>query len=221
MAMVRTALRLEAKGNASPAEILCRVNRLASEGIARNMFVTVFLALLDAEKRKLFFSSAGHLPMLLYRAAEKKAFSFNPPGLPLGLALPEGTSFEERIKVEKLILEKGDFFLLYTDGIIDAADERGRRFGLEQLVKLMESSAGLSAEAFIGRLKTELAGFIGETGWGDDVTAVVVKDRAIAAENIIGSSEEGASENRMDTGSLETAAKTADLEVSHIEVEKR
>ena len=221
MAMVRTALRLEAKGNASPAEILCRVNRLASEGIARNMFVTVFLALLDAEKRKLFFSSAGHLPMLLYRAAEKKAFSFNPPGLPLGLALPEGTSFEERIKVEKLILEKGDFFLLYTDGIIDAADDKGRRFGLEQLVKLMESSTGLSAEAFIGRLKTELAGFIGETGWGDDVTAVVVKDRAIAAENIIGSSEEGASENRMDTGSLETAAKTADLEVSHIEVEER
>ncbi|MCI0405809.1 MAG: SpoIIE family protein phosphatase, partial [candidate division Zixibacteria bacterium] len=180
MAMVRTALRLEAEGATSPAEILCRVNRLATEGIARNMFVTIFLALLDLEKRRLFFSSAGHLPMLFYRAAEKKVLRHNPSGLPVGLALPEGTTFEERIRVEELELEKGDFFLLYTDGIVEASDGLGRRFGVERLVPIIENSAGVSAEALIGRLKTELAGFIGPAGWGDDVTALVLKDKAFA-----------------------------------------
>ncbi len=191
MAMVRTALRLEAKGATSPAEILCRVNRLASEGIARNMFVTIFLALLDAKKRKLFFSSAGHLPMLLYRAAEKKISRFNPPGLPVGLALPEGASFEERIRVEEIALEKGDFFLLYTDGIVEAGNGSGQRFGTERLAGLIENSAELSAEALIGRLKTELASFIGPAGWGDDVTALAVKDKVLAAENKKEGLEEG------------------------------
>ncbi|MCI0329986.1 MAG: SpoIIE family protein phosphatase [candidate division Zixibacteria bacterium] len=214
MATVRTALRLEAKGKTSPAEILCRVNRLASEGIARGMFVTVFLALLDAEKRTLFFSSAGHLPMLLYRAEEKKAFSYNPPGLPVGLALPEGASFEERIKTEKIALEKGDFFLLYTDGLVEAADSRGSRFGREQLVRLVEDSAGLSAEALISRLKTELAAFVGGGGWGDDVTAVVVKDKAVAAENIIEGFGNGASENRMGARTVKVETKTADRKYS-------
>jgi hypothetical protein len=35
----------------------------------------------------------------------------------------------------------------------------------------------------VDRLKTELAGFVGPAGWGDDVTTLVVKDKAPAAEN--------------------------------------
>ncbi len=214
MAMVRTALRLEAKTETAPDEILSRVNRLASEGIARNMFVTIFLVLFDTEKRKLFFSSAGHLPMLLYRAAEKKVFRYNPPGLPVGLSLPEGASFEERIKVDELALEKGDFFLLYTDGIVEAADDNGRRFGVDRLVQLIENSAECSAEALIGRLKTELASYAGRAGWADDVTALIVKDKAAAAENITEGFAEGALENRMNIKTTEAEARAEGLEYS-------
>ncbi|HLG93556.1 MAG TPA: SpoIIE family protein phosphatase, partial [candidate division Zixibacteria bacterium] len=214
MAMVRTALRLEAKEKTSPAEILCRVNRLAAEGIARNMFVTIFLALFDTKRRKLFFSSAGHLPMLFYRGTEKKASCYNPPGLPVGLTLPEGTSFEERIKVEKLELEKGDFFLLFTDGIIEAANDSGARFGLERLVRLVETSAELSAGALLDRLKAELAGWAGPAGWADDVTAMVVKDMAVAAENMTEGFEKVASDKKLDTGDLELETKAKGLEYS-------
>jgi sigma-B regulation protein RsbU (phosphoserine phosphatase) len=170
---------------------LCRVNRLATEGIARNMFVTIFLALFDAKRRKLFLSSAGHLPMLVYRAAERKVYRVNPPGLPVGLVLPAGAGFDEKIKVEELTLKKGDFFLLFTDGIVEAADGEGRRFGLERLVQTVEHSAELSAEALMGRLKTELADFVGPSGWGDDVTALVVKDKADKAETKDVGLEEG------------------------------
>lgn len=214
MAMVRTALRLEAKTETSPDEILSRVNRLASEGIARNMFVTIFLVLFDTEKRKLFFSSAGHLPMLLYRAAAKKVIRYNPPGLPVGLALPEGARFEERIKVEELTLEKGDFFLLYTDGIVEAADGNGRRFGVDRLVQLIENSAECSAEALIGRLKTELVNYAGPAGWADDVTALLVKDKVAAAENITEGFVEEALENRMNVKTREVEARASGPEFS-------
>ncbi|HEU4435863.1 MAG TPA: hypothetical protein VFR89_00255, partial [candidate division Zixibacteria bacterium] len=101
-------------------------------------------------------------------------------------------------------------------GIIEAADGNGQRFGAERLVRLVEQSAGLSAEELIGRLKTELAGFIGMAGWGDDVTALVVKDRALFAENIKESLKEGLEEgaNGVNVGTKEPEAQPAGLEVS-------
>lgn len=180
MAMVRTALRLEARGQTSPAEILARVNRLASDGIHRNMFVTCFLVLLDTRSRKLLFSSAGHLPMIYYRAAERKAKLYNPPGLPLGLRLPEAADFERKIGWSELELEKGDFFVLFTDGVTEAADAGRNRFGLERLLALVGESAGLSAPELVEKIKEELSLFAGGKSWSDDVTLLVVKDKVSA-----------------------------------------
>lgn len=202
MAMVRTALRLEARGETSPAEILCRVNRAAIEGIARNMFVTVFLALLDVGARRLCFSSAGHLPMIFYRAKERKGSCHNPPGLPIGLHLPEGVGFEKKLGTDDLVLEPGDFFMLFTDGIVEAADGGQKRYGLDRLIRLAEDFAGCSAEELLERLKTDLAAFAGERGWADDVTALVVKNSTVKAEDIKEPAAEGAGEKEADDRTL-------------------
>jgi len=116
--------------------------------------------------------------------------------------------------MEKLELEKGDFFLLFTDGIIEAANDSGARFGLERLVRLVETSAELSAGALLDRLKAELAGWAGPAGWADDVTAMVVKDMAVAAENMTEGFEKVASDKKLDTGDLELETKAKGLEYS-------
>jgi serine phosphatase RsbU (regulator of sigma subunit)/anti-sigma regulatory factor (Ser/Thr protein kinase) len=212
MAMVRTALRLEARGQSSPAEILARVNRLAAEGIHRNMFVTCFLALLDVRSRRLLFSSAGHLPMIYYRASEKKASLFNPPGLPLGLQLPEAAGFERKIGASELVLQKGDFFVLFTDGVTEASDAGRNCFGLERLTLLVRESAGLSAFDLVEKVKEELSLFARGKNWGDDVTLVVVKDTTIPA-----TASEFGKENRAAEKGLDRKAALAETEeVAHM-----
>jgi len=192
MAMVRTALRLEAKGQTSPAEILCRVNRLAVEGIHKNMFVTIFLALFDTKLRRLSFSSAGHMPMIFYRAKTKKAELFNPAGLPVGLVLPDGSTFEEKIEKQELGLEKGDFFVLFTDGIVEASDSGRNRFGVNRLAELIETSAELSASGLVDRIKSEVARFTGDGNLADDMTVVVIKDKVtLTAQEASVASENG------------------------------
>lgn len=215
MAMVRTALRLEAKGQTSTAEILCRVNRLAVEGIHKNMFVTIFLTLFDTESRRLVFSSAGHLPMIFYRAEAKKAFLFNPPGLPVGLVLPDGTTFEKKIGMQELQLEKGDFFVLFTDGIVEAADSGRNRFGIDRLVKLAEAAAQLSAEELIEQVKSELETFTGGNGRADDVTLVVVKKKVSpASEKPSEALENGAVQKEVDNQPALAENKKETLEYS-------
>jgi len=213
MAMVRTALRLEAKGQTTPAEILCRVNRLAVEGIHKNMFVTIFLALFDTKLRKLSFSSTGHMPMVFYRAKTKKAELFNPAGLPMGLVLPDGSTFEEKIEKQELGLEKGDFFVLFTDGIVEAADSENRRFGVNRLVELIETSAELSASGLVDRIKSEVARFTGDGNWADDMTVVVIKDKiTLTAQEASMASENG--EKGLDSRPFLAENKKEDLEYS-------
>ena len=107
MTMIRTAIRLESRGNRSPVDILTRVNEFVTEDVRKGMFITIFLVVLDTRNRKISFSSAGHNPMMLYRKEEDKTFFLNPKGIPLGINLPEGVSFEDNLRQRKRASQEG------------------------------------------------------------------------------------------------------------------
>ena len=71
MTMIRTALRLEARGNKNPADVLVSVNRFVTDDMKRGMFVTMFYMVLDSRNRIIHYASAGHNPMILYRGSIK------------------------------------------------------------------------------------------------------------------------------------------------------
>ena len=83
MTMIRTALRLEARGNKNPADVLSRVNRFVTDDMRRGMFVTMFYIVLDSRKRIIHYASAGHNPMILYRGSTKQTYFLNPSGFPV------------------------------------------------------------------------------------------------------------------------------------------
>ncbi len=91
MTMIRTALRTEARGVYSAAEVLARVNDFVINDMKKGMFVTVFYAILDSKRRRINYASAGHNPMILYRGATRKTYYLNPHGFPIGIALPGGS----------------------------------------------------------------------------------------------------------------------------------
>jgi serine phosphatase RsbU (regulator of sigma subunit) len=90
------------------------------------------------------------------------------PGTLLGIvAQPELSEAET-------LLEPGDALVLYTDGVIEAGEPRGA-FGLEGLVSVLRSSAGLSANEIAERIDTAVVG-LGEEP-PDDVAVVVLRIR--------------------------------------------
>jgi serine phosphatase RsbU (regulator of sigma subunit) len=98
-------------------------------------FVTGVLAELNMENGLLRYINAGHPPPLLLRGTKAVR------ELPGGRRLPLGIDRSAAIEVGEEYLEPGDRLLLYTDGVIEAYDHGGERFGVDRLVDLAERCA--------------------------------------------------------------------------------
>ena len=184
MTMIRTAIRLESRGNRSPVDILTRVNEFVTEDVRKGMFITIFLVVLDTRNRKISFSSAGHNPMILYRKEEDKTFFLNPKGIPLGINLPEGVSFEDNLGSENVRLKKGDMLVIYTDGITEAMNLRREQFGISRYLEFIKDNCDLSPDEFTEKFSDELQSFTSGAEQNDDITMVVIKERIEADQYI-------------------------------------
>ncbi len=182
MMMIRTALRLEARGERAAADVLDRVNRFVTADMKKGMFVTMFYVVLDSRERLISYASAGHNPMILYRAATNETYFLKPKGFPVGIDLPDGDLFARSIAVERVALEQGDLLVIYTDGITEAMNAQMEQFGTPRLLAAIKASAHLPPQEFCLQLERELADFTGDTPQNDDITMVAIKERLSAPE---------------------------------------
>lgn len=182
MMMIRTALRLEARGEMAAADVLDRVNRFVTADMKKGMFVTMFYVVLDSRERLISYASAGHNPMILYRAATNETYFLKPRGFPVGIDLPDQDLFARSIGVERVALEQGDLLVVYTDGITEAMNAQMEQFGTDRLLAVIKRFAHLQPQAFCLQLERELADFTGDTPQNDDITLVAIKERLSAPE---------------------------------------
>jgi serine phosphatase RsbU (regulator of sigma subunit)/anti-sigma regulatory factor (Ser/Thr protein kinase)/transposase len=184
MTMIRTAIRLESRGNQSPSDILARVNDFVAEDVKKGMFITIFFILLDSKQRQISFASAGHNPMILYRQDSQKCYFLNPKGIPLGLTLPDDISFRDSLEIDKLKLKKDDLLVIYTDGITEAMNNRSELYGNDRLIEFIKTHSQLSPDEFAAALDQDLASFTGNAPQNDDITLVVIKEKIMVDELI-------------------------------------
>jgi len=182
MTMIRTSMRLEARGNKRASDVLNKVNRTAMGDIKKGMYVTMFYVILDSKKRTVNYSSAGHNPMILYRGDTKTVSFLNPGGIAVGIDLGDPDEFKKRITSEKLRLKKGDLLFIYTDGITEAMNEKREQFGENRLVEFIKKYAHLPASDFKRRLNDEIGAFTKGYPQNDDITFVVLKLEMSLAE---------------------------------------
>jgi serine phosphatase RsbU (regulator of sigma subunit)/anti-sigma regulatory factor (Ser/Thr protein kinase) len=182
MTMIRTSMRLEARGNKRASDVLTKVNKVAVADIKKGMFVTTYYVILDAKKRTVNFASAGHNPMIMYRGENKSVSFLNPKGIAVGIDLGDPDEFKKRITSEKLKLKKGDLLFIYTDGITEAMNEKREQFGEAKLVDFIKKFNHLTVSDFKRRLNDELTTFTKGYPQSDDITFVVVKLEMSLAE---------------------------------------
>jgi serine phosphatase RsbU (regulator of sigma subunit)/anti-sigma regulatory factor (Ser/Thr protein kinase)/methyl-accepting chemotaxis protein/transposase len=185
MTMIRTAIRLEARGNRSAVDILSRVNDFVTDDVKKGMFVTIFLVVLDSINRKISFASAGHNPMVLYRHDIDKTYFLNPRGIPLGITLPEDISFSESIEAESIKLKKDDILIVYTDGITEAMNNRREQYGIKRFLQFIKTYSILTPEEFVEKLNEEIMEFTAGAAQNDDITLVAIKEKVMADDYLV------------------------------------
>jgi len=152
----------------APPLALASVNRAVYRSTVNSNFVTAFFAVLDPATRRLRFSSAGHLPQMVYRRKQDRFIELKTKGMPLGW-FPSVTLAED-----ELTLEPGDRLLLFTDGITECLGSSRELYGEERLMECMRRTGGSSPAEFSKRLIEDLTRFRGSGTFNDDLTFIVM-----------------------------------------------
>ena len=177
MTMIRTALRTEARGNKNAADVLARVNDFVINDMKRGMFVTIFYIILDSHNRTISYASAGHNPMMLYRAKTKKSYYLNPRGFPIGINLPDSSLFRKSIQSDTLRLREGDVLIVYTDGITEAMNPQREKFGDERFLSAIRNHGHLKVDPLVDKIREEINVFTEGYAQSDDITLVAIREK--------------------------------------------
>jgi PAS domain S-box-containing protein len=171
MGQLRNAFRAYGMVEASPAEVVARINRLVMSGVEQVM-ATVLYLVLDRESGEVAWSAAGHPPPLV----------IGPDGarfLEGGRSVPIGAADPAVFREATAILPPGATLLLYTDGLVERRDTPLE----ERLTELAEAAATAGDE--LGELcEHVIHAVLGEADPGDDVALLAVKALPVADTEI-------------------------------------
>jgi len=184
MTMIRTAIRLESRGNTDPADVLAKVNRFVTDDMKRGMFVTMFYVILDSRNRVIRYASAGHNPMILFRSSAKQTYYLNPSGFPVGIQLPDIRLFDQKIETDSIRLREDDILVLYTDGITEAMNHKRDLYREERFLAAIRENGHFDVAEFVKSIKNNLKDFTGGAPQNDDITFVAIKEKMMPGEII-------------------------------------
>lgn len=162
-----------------PDVLLAYLNRVLTENILDEQFLTAQAGLLCPEDGRFRYGNAGHQLPLWWRAAAGKVVPMpDTPGLPLGIdPLAE---YGQAV----VSLDPGDVLFAYTDGVTEARDAQGELFGRRRLEECFRSTAALGAAEVKARVLAGLASFLAGESPQDDVTFVVIERLARPVERL-------------------------------------
>ncbi len=160
--MVKLAAASQRAVAGDPSQFLSAMNT-ALLGNTQNQFVTAAYVHLNSELKELRYSAAGHPPLLLVRNGGVREIEEN------GLMLAVFGFASYSTVVHKL--EEGDRIVMYTDGILEAANAAGEFFGEDMLYDLLTKTRGLSPAMTADSIISSVQQWSGKQD--DDLTVLI------------------------------------------------
>ena len=160
----KTAIRGLAESGHSAAEILSRANSTLCEGNDAEMFVTVWIGIIDLTTGKMQCANAGHeYPLLMHNGGDYE-YVHDKHGL--ALAAMDGMPYKEY----ELEMHPGDRLFVYTDGIPEAIDGNVEQYGIERLANALNTLKDATIADTLPAVRKNISDFVGEADQFDDIT---------------------------------------------------
>jgi len=173
MAQMKGIFQSLAQLNCSLTDFLQYTNRALSNCLPKNAFITATVAVLDTETKTIEIAQAGHCPVLRYDAKRKSTYYLPTQGL--GFGILRNNSFAQHIDIQSIVLQKGDVFLFYTDGIIDARNTIQEEYGYDRFLDCVHTHAQESPTNLLKKIQIDWDTFAQNTLQYDDYTALVLR----------------------------------------------
>ncbi|MBR6120269.1 MAG: SpoIIE family protein phosphatase [Oscillospiraceae bacterium] len=165
-----------AKLGKSPAEILTETNKAICSNNREEMFVTVWLGILELSTGKLTAANAGHEYPVLCQPGARFELVKDKHGLVVGGM--EGVRYREY----ELNLAPGAKLFLYTDGVPEATNAEAELFGSQRMLEALNSELTAVPEQVLRNVRRAVDGFVREAEQFDDLTMLCLEYRGKAGQ---------------------------------------
>ena len=151
------------------SEVLTSVNNQICQNNQDEMFVTIWLGILDLRTGLLTASNAGHeRPALLKPGGEFELLN-DKHGYVLGVR--KGKQYTEEV----IELEKGSKIFVYTDGVVEAIDSEKEQFGTDRMLEALNRVAKESPKQLLDEVRSSVDAFVEEEEQFDDLTMLCLE----------------------------------------------
>ena len=164
MVIAKTLIKNRALLGESPAQVLEEVNNQLCEGNEAELFVTVWLAIIEISTGKGIAANAGHEHPTLRRKGGKYELIVYPHSP--AVATMEDLPFKEH----EFVLNPGDSIYVYTDGVAEATDHNMQLFGTDRMLDALNSDPDASTDVLLRNVRAGIDEFVGDAPQFDDIT---------------------------------------------------
>ena len=169
MMVARTLIKNRAMMGGSPSEILFDVNNQLCEGNAAELFVTVWLGILDITTGKGMAANAGHEHPVIRSANDEYKLVIYRHSPAVGAM--EGMRFREH----EFELKPGDSLFIYTDGVAEATNADNELFGSDRMLKALNKEPDAMPEQLLANVRDGIQEFVQGAEQFDDITMMSLK----------------------------------------------
>ncbi|MCR5347538.1 MAG: SpoIIE family protein phosphatase [Fretibacterium sp.] len=171
MVITRTLIKNRAQMGGKPSEILEAVNNQLCEENGTELFVTVWLGILEISTGKVVACNAGHEYPVVRRMEtgtyERVKRAVNNPAV----ATMEGMKYYE----SSFFMNPGDSLFLYTDGVVEATNAEYEIYGRNRMTEALNRHGVEPVERLLVSLKREVDAFAGGAPQFDDITMLALQ----------------------------------------------
>ncbi len=169
MVIAKTLIKNQALLGRSPSEILANVNQQLCDGNEAELFVTVWLAVVDLTTGQGLAVNAGHEHPTLRRVGgqyELIQYRHSP-----AVAVMEGMRFRQH----EFQLNPGDSLFVYTDGVPEATDAKNELYGAERMLAALNRDPDAAPEQVLSAVRQGVDAFVGDAPQFDDLTMLCLR----------------------------------------------
>jgi hypothetical protein len=166
-AKIQATVRALAPDIRALPKLVAKINEIFHRDSMPNIFASLLYVELKPNTGKLRYVNAGHYPPILLKGGTTEQLAKGEAAL----GLVATTKYSE----SGATLQKGDFFVAYSDGVTEASNVQGGFFGIERLLNILSTSKSRSVQGLGEEIVREVDRFVGEAYRNDDLSLVILK----------------------------------------------
>ena len=168
MGVIHSLFRAFSAHENNPAHIMQAINEVSCQGNDSNIFVTLFLGVLDLPTGLLRYCDAGHDAPMMLADGQHSMIDVNPH-------LPVGVFDDVKYGIQETKLEPNITLFLYTDGLTEAKNIERKQFGIKRVEEVLAANSGLHPEQLLESVRMSVHEFVGDAEQSDDLTMLAIR----------------------------------------------